>query len=562
MMMSIQREIFQNDPENSLTTAMMLLAQAITQCYSTPTNNQLRSFSNTKNQTVVQADKVNIQSKNVGNNCRIARRSYNVQEESAESSNCYNCNEKGHYARNCPKPRVRDSKYFMEQMLLAKKDEAGVILSNNQNDFLLADVVQMEELEELSVNICMMAKIQPANIDSNEEPSYYSTFISEVQTPFTSYMNPLFTNSNHEQTYLEQPKIINYTIGDDQINSDIIFDDPNVEVNSGSVEHDKKVHDSHDNKLEQLARNAYKEAEKQQMIANKKELIEADHKAKRLETELQNQFIRDRDKIRALEKERDDLQLNVSEQRKHVEAKMKKNENVVIKMSQSVQALFMLGPKHLSFYDPKLKHGLGYENPYTLKKAISHNPKLYDASCLHSSKVHVNVCDTGEILEDANKSQIKMENKMKDPIAIEKKQNLCSIDYKNLNALYETFVPQVELSAEQKYFSSVSTTSETSSNASTSSSPPTTMPSSSKLMKHFHKMETDFEKSFTLLEINSTLKTTLKHDVEKCVLMSNDFVNDNSLNEIEKVKRESVDVQENLHIRIKILEYDVQRCQK
>ncbi|GJR21209.1 hypothetical protein Tco_0969736 [Tanacetum coccineum] len=161
-------------------------------------------------------------------------------------------------------------------------------------------------------------------------------------------MNLLFIDSNHEQTYHEQPKIINSTIGDDQIYSDIIFDDPNVKVNNGSVEHDKYVHDS--NKLEQLAGNAFKEAEKQQIIANKvkqqnveltkqleqykervrvfqtnkatktsfqTEFIEADCKAKRLETELQNQFIRDRDKIRALKKERDDFQLNVSEQRKH-----------------------------------------------------------------------------------------------------------------------------------------------------------------------------------------------------------------------------------------------------
>ncbi|GKB73614.1 hypothetical protein Tco_0935026 [Tanacetum coccineum] len=181
------------------------------------------------------------------------------------------------------------------------------------------------------------------------------------------------------------------------------------------------------------------------------EFIKADRKAKRLETELQHQFNEDRDKIRALEKEKDDLQLNVTEQRKYVlelqtvqtvlkckmnanedkylddvlnlEDKLKKNEDVVIKMSQSVQALFMLGPKPLSFYDPKLKHDLGYENPYTLKKAISQNPELYDASCLHISKVHVNVYDTEEIIEDATKSQIKIENKLKDPIVIEKKQN-------------------------------------------------------------------------------------------------------------------------------------------
>ncbi|GJQ92610.1 hypothetical protein Tco_1064508 [Tanacetum coccineum] len=146
----------------------------------------------------------------------------------------------------------------------------------------------------------------------------------------------------------------------------------------------------------------------------------------------------------------------------NLEAKVKANENVVIKISQSIHALFMLGPKLLSFYDSNLKHNLGYENPYTIKKAIAHNPNLYDASCLINSKIHVNVCVTKEILEDATKSQIKMENKLKDTIAIEKKQNFRSIDYKKLNALYEMFVRQKEFSTEQKYFPSVSMTSGTS----------------------------------------------------------------------------------------------------
>ncbi|GJR09118.1 hypothetical protein Tco_0791770 [Tanacetum coccineum] len=205
------------DPEDPLTLAMMLLARAITHRYSTPTNNQLRSSLNTRNQAVVQADKVNIQSRNVGN-------------------------------------------YVRKVTML-------VILSNEQNDFLLVDVVQMEELEELSANICMMAIIQPINIDSDEGSSCDSAFISDIQTPSTSYMNPLFTDRNREQTYHEQPKIINSIIGDDQINSNIIFYDPNVKVNIGNVGHDKHVHDSY--KLEQLGRNAYKEAEKQQIIANK-----------------------------------------------------------------------------------------------------------------------------------------------------------------------------------------------------------------------------------------------------------------------------------------------------
>ncbi|GJR18299.1 hypothetical protein Tco_0966826 [Tanacetum coccineum] len=133
---------------------------------------------------------------------------------------------KGHYARNCLKPRVRDSKYFMEQMLLAKQDEDGVILTNEQNDFLFADASRMEEIEELSANICLMTKIQPANNNSNDGPSYDFAFISEVQ--FASI------NENKEQMYPTHTKIINSTIGDDQIDSNIIFDEPNGHVNSCS----------------------------------------------------------------------------------------------------------------------------------------------------------------------------------------------------------------------------------------------------------------------------------------------------------------------------------------
>nr|GEW30973.1 RNA-directed DNA polymerase, eukaryota, reverse transcriptase zinc-binding domain protein [Tanacetum cinerariifolium] len=245
------------------------------------------------NQVLTQADRVNIQSKNVRNGGRIARRSSNTQEESTNSTNvqkqtrnvhrtlrnslsgnatnvkCYNCNAKGHYAQDCPKPRVWDSKYFMKQMLLAKKDEVGVILYNEHNDFLLADVAQMDEIKELSANICMMARIQQPNTDSDEGLSYDYAFISEVQTPSTSFMNQLFSKSDHEQMNHQQPKIINPTNGDDQINSDIILDDSNVKVIDGNVKHDKNAHDQHDNELELLARNAYKEAEKQLILAIK-----------------------------------------------------------------------------------------------------------------------------------------------------------------------------------------------------------------------------------------------------------------------------------------------------
>ncbi|GJU27439.1 gag-pol polyprotein [Tanacetum coccineum] len=100
-----QGDAVQNTFEDPLTSAMIFLAREITQRFSNPTNNRLRTSSNTKNQAIVQADKRTLQTTSLGT-------AANVQ--------CYNCSEKGHYARNCPKPRVRDSKYFMEQMLLVK----------------------------------------------------------------------------------------------------------------------------------------------------------------------------------------------------------------------------------------------------------------------------------------------------------------------------------------------------------------------------------------------------------------------------------------------------------
>nr|GEU73451.1 hypothetical protein [Tanacetum cinerariifolium] len=198
-----QGVIVQNNSDDPLTFVMILLARAITQNLSNPTNNRLRTSSNTRNQAIIQGD----------------------------------------------------------------RDEAGVILTDEQNDFLFTDASRMEEIKVLRANICLMAKIQLANIDYDAGPSYDSVFLSEAQTPSTGYMNSLSTKDYQVQKYPTQPKIINKSIDDIQIDSNIIFHEPNEDVNSGSVDNDNNDQDSY--VLEQLARNAYKEAEKQHMIVKK-----------------------------------------------------------------------------------------------------------------------------------------------------------------------------------------------------------------------------------------------------------------------------------------------------
>ncbi|GJW94579.1 retrovirus-related pol polyprotein from transposon TNT 1-94 [Tanacetum coccineum] len=125
------------------------------------------------------------------------------------------------YARNCPKPRPKI--------------------------FLFADASRMEEIKELSANICLMARIQPADNTYDAGPSYDSAFISELQSSSNT--------KNEEQMYPTHTKIISSTLGDDQIDSDIIFDSPNGNVNSGSIE--KDTHVPKLCALEQLARNPY-----------------------------------------------------------------------------------------------------------------------------------------------------------------------------------------------------------------------------------------------------------------------------------------------------------------
>nr|GEZ02748.1 hypothetical protein [Tanacetum cinerariifolium] len=189
---------------------------------------------------------------------------------------CYNCHRKGHFAKECrsPKdtrrngaaePQKRNVPQFekLVNTSRAKKlershDPLALVAhtgssSKNTSSYYVThptsvvdyddeyqqDDIQtnskdpltsamMEEIEDLSANICLMARIQPTNHSSDVGPSYDSAFVSEVQSSSI--------NENEEQMYPINIKIINSTIGDDQIDNNIIFDTPTRNVNSGSIE--------------------------------------------------------------------------------------------------------------------------------------------------------------------------------------------------------------------------------------------------------------------------------------------------------------------------------------
>ncbi|GKC72702.1 hypothetical protein Tco_1118585, partial [Tanacetum coccineum] len=116
-----QGELQRDSQEDKLTTAMMLLGYGVN-----ANKNARRNITQGFN-----AGNAGDESNQIIQ--RVSRTEFILGKANVQ---CYNFNEKGHYACECQKPKVRDAMYFREQMLLAMKDEAGSNLSNEENDFI------------------------------------------------------------------------------------------------------------------------------------------------------------------------------------------------------------------------------------------------------------------------------------------------------------------------------------------------------------------------------------------------------------------------------------------
>ncbi|GJV44574.1 hypothetical protein Tco_1429110 [Tanacetum coccineum] len=138
-----------------------------------------------------------------------------------------------------------------------------------------------------------------------------------------------------------------------------------------------------------------------------------------------------------------------------LEKKIKQLDNIVFKRDQSAQNVRML-TKPQFFYDHTTKQALGFQNPFYLKKAQQLEPNIYDGNVIKNTSAIV-ISDSEETLLLAKQSRLKMLLKQQDPMMLEKKVNTTSVDYAALNQLsqdFETrFVPQIELSIEQAFWS-------------------------------------------------------------------------------------------------------------
>ncbi|GKB42976.1 hypothetical protein Tco_0887918 [Tanacetum coccineum] len=165
-----------------------------------PINNQVRTSSNPRTQATIQNGQVTIQ---------------NVQ---------------GHIAKQCTgKKRVKDSEWFKDKMLLAQVQKAGVVLNDEQQDFLTDSLEETDDYEDLQLqattnfkvdhvdvydsdcddeataNAILMANLSPVGSINEDtiKPRYDSDILFEVPHYDTYHESDVLNSNIQELEYIE-----------------------------------------------------------------------------------------------------------------------------------------------------------------------------------------------------------------------------------------------------------------------------------------------------------------------------------------------------------------------
>ncbi|GJZ69600.1 retrovirus-related pol polyprotein from transposon TNT 1-94 [Tanacetum coccineum] len=237
-----------SDPEQAqkdkeLQKNLALIAKYVKKIYK-PTNNNLRTSSNTRNTNVDTTPryKNDNQTGKFGNQRTMtvagARETVGGQVVQQFRIQCFNCKEFGHFAKECKKPkRVKDSTYHKEKMLLCKQAEKGVQLQAKQSDWL-ADTAEEIEEQELEAHYSYMAKIQEvpkADLGTYSKPlehvqydAGYNVFANEIQhsEQLESIINTCVVETGDGNVIFDPPDMCDNDIQNDQ--NDVECDDERV----------------------------------------------------------------------------------------------------------------------------------------------------------------------------------------------------------------------------------------------------------------------------------------------------------------------------------------------
>ncbi|GJW26601.1 retrovirus-related pol polyprotein from transposon TNT 1-94 [Tanacetum coccineum] len=172
------------------------------------TNNQLRTYSNLRNQTTIQNDRFG--GNNAGGQARVVK--------------CYNFQGEGHMARQCTQPkRPRNAAWFKDKAMLAEAHESGQILDEVKLAFLAYPGIP--DCQAAQTTILSNATFQTEDLDAYDSDchdvsnakavlmanlsNYSSDVISEVSHS-ESYHNDLDNQSVHAMQDFKQTPVVDF----------------------------------------------------------------------------------------------------------------------------------------------------------------------------------------------------------------------------------------------------------------------------------------------------------------------------------------------------------------
>ncbi|GJW19593.1 hypothetical protein Tco_0027029 [Tanacetum coccineum] len=209
-----------------------------------PTNNNLRTSSNSKNKNVDTIPRyVNENQTGQFRNQRTvtisrARKIVGSLVVQQTGIHCFNYKEFWHFSKECRKPkRTKDYTYHKEKMLLCKQAVKDVLLQAEQADWL-EDMDEEIDEQELEAHYSFMEKIQevlPPDLGSDDEP------LEKV------HYNIDYNVFANERQHSEQPASINNTYVVEKDDSNIISDSSNMHDNDNQA--DKNAKECNDDRV-------------------------------------------------------------------------------------------------------------------------------------------------------------------------------------------------------------------------------------------------------------------------------------------------------------------------
>ncbi|GJU30204.1 hypothetical protein Tco_1173793 [Tanacetum coccineum] len=447
------------DPTTTINMILVLMAKAFKLNYSTPTNNNQRISSNPRNRQIAQPGM------NMGQDRQMQMVGGNVQNPGVQNVR----NQNGLIVVLGITNQNPNGNGNVTQLLIARKEEAGIQLQAEEFD-LMADALDLDEIDEVNANYILMANFQQASTSSTQTDKaivYDSDGSAEVHHYDNCYNNDIFNMFTQKEQYTEPLEPIHEPHQVQQNDSNVIFEVSSIEQGGRIVDqHPETVEETHAY-FEPLYNNLAIEVEKSTRSITKKCFtkkinslhLSSDKQITTLNEEisyLNNQLLKEKSTVSSLLEEKKKLKSDfkiredeILDKQIQLENKIKELDNILVKTGQSIQTMHMLSPKPHSFYYTEQKMALGYQNPFYLKQAQQKQQSLYNGKVLLEKHDPPAVYDSEETLQLAQESRLKRKQLNKE---------IKPANYTKINHLSGVFVSQTAKSREELYLSNTSKT--------------------------------------------------------------------------------------------------------